>query len=146
MKVYKIKNTKNRTVYHAAFNSLDDARNMVIDNLDLCFNWAIETVSDSVTLVDFRKHKRFASDIDGDIVAFFPFELATLNASDMLCYTTQGQHGTCCVQYYLETSPLDERDYKQLMFELTGQGYNLEVMQHATNTAWKYRSHKISQH
>lgn len=74
------------------------------------------------TTVIFRKEK------DGEICAFFPYEIADLNGN-ISCYAHIGQHSAASVDYYHETKPCTTAEYTDLMTELQSIGYELTIRQ-----------------
>jgi len=74
------------------------------------------------TDVIFRKEK------DGEILALFPYSLWNF-AGDVVCYAHLGQHGAAdyngCIR---KSKPAKPEEYKDLLNELQGLGYNLRVI------------------
>jgi hypothetical protein len=78
----------------------------------------------NITEVIFRRFK------DGDVIALFPYDIATLDG-EISSYQHIGQHSGADLGLIKETkhAKLDEVDVKALFDELTSIGYNLKVMQ-----------------
>jgi hypothetical protein len=85
-------------------------------------------------VVIFRKEK------SGTVIAVFPYMIFDPKLN-MTCYAHIGQHSALSPEYYRETKPANADEYKPLMEELTGIGYNLEIRQRVD---WeKYRQAAI---
>ena len=75
-----------------------------------------------ITEVIFRKFK------DGDIIAFFPYEIETPQGY-VMSYMHVGQHGSADYQGLVPTTKLaTEEEYADLFKELEGIGYRLRVI------------------
>lgn len=74
------------------------------------------------TIVIFRKES------NGDIVAFFPYEIADLTGC-IACYAHVGQHSAAALEYYRETRPCTLAECADLMTELQSIGYELITRQ-----------------
>jgi len=73
------------------------------------------------TTVIFRKES------NGDIVAFFPYDIAT-HIGDITCYAHIGQHSAASLDYYLSTKPASLLEAWNLFVELTNSvGYDLII-------------------
>lgn len=70
------------------------------------------------TTVIFRKES------NGNIVAFFPYEIADLNGN-ISCYAHIGQHSAASLEYYRGTKPCTPAEYADLLTELQSIGYEL---------------------
>jgi hypothetical protein len=76
------------------------------------------------TDVIFRKEK------DGDICAFFPYEIGD-SKGNITCYSRVGQHSAACWEYFLnDTKPCKSpNEYNNLFVEIESLGYNLNIIQ-----------------
>ena len=64
----------------------------------------------------------------GAVVAVFPYEIADFN-NNMSSYSHIGQHSAMAPDYYRQTHPASEAQYKYLCSELTSSvGYNLKII------------------
>ncbi len=61
----------------------------------------------------------FRKESDGQILAVFPSIPADYHGS-MLCYAHIGQHGSCSMAYYRQTTPALPDEYSALLAELRG--------------------------
>lgn len=80
-----------------------------------------------ITKVMFRMWR-----VDGktELIALFPEIPSDGNWKNCLSYQTIGQHSGACLHHILFNSrPATESEYEDLFTELTGIGYNLEVVQ-----------------
>lgn len=72
---------------------------------------------------------RFYVDKDGDILAVFPFEkYNNLNPQLRVCYAHLGQHSCASKGYYSRLPKATREQSKGLANELTGLGYDLEIL------------------
>jgi len=72
------------------------------------------------TQVIFRKEK------DGEIIAVFPYLI--YQGVFITCYAHVGQHSSMDWNYFDQTKPATEDEYKDLQKELTNIGYNLDII------------------
>ncbi len=84
---------------------------------------------DEETPVIFRKEK------DGDIIAIFPCEVASIQDYTMSCYAHIGQHSGCDLGWYHTTKAAKPEEYADLKQELEGApyGYRLKVYRRMTS-------------
>lgn len=69
----------------------------------------------------------FRIHLDGTVDALFPYEIAT--SYYVTCYSHVGQHsGADYVGVIRTTRPATPKQYKDLHKELTGRGYNIEIV------------------
>ena len=68
----------------------------------------------------------FEKDSDTEVFAFFPEEIH--NGKVKTCYAHIGQHSACADEYAAECNPAKYADYQDLLKELIGLGYKLEVL------------------
>ncbi len=65
---------------------------------------------------------------DGEIVALFPYEIAT-TAGHVISYQHTGQHGAADYLCFInDTRPATAAEYTDLLLELEGIGYNLKIV------------------
>jgi hypothetical protein len=92
-----------------------------------------------VTEVIFRKFK------DGDIIAFFPYEIESPQGY-VMSYMHVGQHGSADYQGLISTTKLaTEEEYADLKNELENHvGYNLKVIKKINSDKWRkaYEAHR----
>jgi len=62
----------------------------------------------------------FRRESDNSILAVFPTMAESYAGYHMLCYAHVGQHGTCSLDYYRETTPATPEQYADLLAELRG--------------------------
>ena len=81
---------------------------------------------------------------EGEIVAFFPEESATLDPKFCCCYSHTGQHSTA-EYYHVLTSSIAATDAEavDLKSELESIGYNLELFRGSPASAYQKRQKQI---
>ncbi len=62
----------------------------------------------------------FRKESDGSILAIFPTIPESYSGYHMCCYAHVGQHGSCSIDYYRETTPASESESAALLAELRG--------------------------
>lgn len=68
----------------------------------------------------------FRKDPEGSIVAVMPYEIADLSGN-ITSYSHIGQHSAMAPEYLRDTTTAREDEYRDLLEELVGIGYDLEV-------------------
>lgn len=87
-------------------------------------------VGKAPTKVIFREH-------DGETVAFFPEVPASPNPHECGIYVHVGQHGAASQAFYYQTRPT--LDYDDLLDEMEGRGYILQVRRRWTRAMDRVR-------
>jgi hypothetical protein len=72
---------------------------------------------------------KFYKDIDGELFAYFPEIRYNDTPKIFTCYYRIGQHSACHENYAKGCKQAEYREYRELLKELIGQGYNdLRIM------------------
>ena len=66
--------------------------------------------------------------IENHVFAFFPDMTFAQDSKIKTCYAHIGQHSACHIDYANECEEAKYNEYSDLLKELIGQGYNLEVL------------------
>ena len=87
----------------------------------------------------FRKWK------NGDVIAFFPTEVDSLNQNECMSYMHTGQHGNATASLIAELNNCYEVEYKTLLKELKGiySDCNLVVVHHSSRSYYSKRLKKV---
>jgi len=92
---------------------------------------------------DFKTDVMFRIEIDGQILAVFPYDIETHDGR-CSCYAHIGQHSTMVWDYLKHTKPAkDEKEYIDLYRELTSIGYNLNVIKKRNYTKYLTALNKV---
>lgn len=82
--------------------------------------WTQLNESDETTQVEF-----YFNEVNKDLFAFFPNEK---NSDGYACYSHNGQHSTCSIQYVNSSRPATEEERDPLIKELEDLGYKLNIL------------------
>ncbi|MEQ8547647.1 MAG: hypothetical protein RIC03_07040 [Cyclobacteriaceae bacterium] len=67
----------------------------------------------------------YFKELEGEIIAVFPFEVWNRQSKTIASYMHIGQHGGACPQLMRTLPTAKDEDFKSLLKELEGIGYNL---------------------
>jgi hypothetical protein len=100
----------------------------------------LEMTDEQVTKVVFRKFQ-------GEVVALFPEEAATLNPILCTCYAHMGQHSAADYYGVLTSSkPATDAEAADLKAELESLGYNFKVYRRSPSDAYQKRKDQIKKY
>jgi hypothetical protein len=93
----------------------------------------------NITEVIFRRFK------EGDAIALFPYDIATLHEGYVNSYQHIGQHSGADLGIIKETKPasLSESDIAMLYNELTNIGYNLKIIKRVNYNHYTHELDRI---